>query len=596
MSPHNNTPRPQKSENLPEHLQGEPNSPRVSAPKRPRLSPWTSGEIEQPLKISTTPGEIGSETKFSPGHAPGYLQWKRAPAADLANETEVEKKSRLNKRHAPKRKRGTICIDDGTIDRSPAILGEPDPSKLVLRFKTQETDEYTNKPIQSDVEFRYGEGSKGVPVDWNDTKSLNALNNWRNQVIRRSIGKAYDHKEFWTVQEQKIITELVRDYLNAKKDIDWTQIADDYNSSIEKIEQDKGIPGAPRRYHCKSSHKTPREAFCVSVPLRENRKIPKRHDWVLRQEMSYFLASDAIAVMDMLRSSGLPQRNGNPPAGTLGGQRRLGRRDEDGAAARESFDEQESFASSTYETDRSMVEESSKLAPTPPSLLLTQPRPLKPRQMTILQHKAEPSRSRYKKRNVYSEEIVYDRSSPDLHRSSTHFNPSQGPGDRRQALDLLAEQAAIMYDHLPKESKWSAPRPVVPSITPALSAPAPAPIRFRLVTFDPNVSTLNTPVRMPIAPMVPVSKSPIFMNPVSVSSTSIVARENSTESGPRQMTFAQRPGSSTSPLNIAFIQPRPHVPRVPDWEINRQLREKAGEEISEANAKKSCTSEPAPET
>lgn len=96
MSPHNNTPRPQKSENLPEHLQGEPNSPRVSAPKRPRLSPWTSGEIEQPLKISTTPGEIGSETKFSPGHAPGYLQWKRAPAADLANETEVEKKSRVS--------------------------------------------------------------------------------------------------------------------------------------------------------------------------------------------------------------------------------------------------------------------------------------------------------------------------------------------------------------------------------------------------------------------------------------------------------------------------------------------------------------------
>ncbi|EMR82902.1 hypothetical protein BcDW1_8451 [Botrytis cinerea BcDW1] len=556
MSPHNNTPRPQKSENLPEHLQGEPNSPRVSAPKRPRLSPWTSGEIEQPLKISTTPGEIGSETKFSPGHAPGYLQWKRAPAADLANETEVEKKSRLNKRHAPKRKRGTICIDDGTIDRSPAILGEPDPSKLVLRFKTQETDEYTNKPIQSDVEFRYGEGSKGVPVDWKDTKSLNALNNWRNQVIRRSIGKAYDHKEFWTVQEQKIITELVRDYLNAKKDIDWTQIADDYNSSIEKIEQDKGIPGAPRRYHCKSSHKTPREAVCVSWPSPEK--------W-------------------------------NPPAGTLGGQRRLGRQDEDGAAARESFDEQESFASSTYETDRSMVEESSKLAPTPPSPPLTHPRPLKPRQMTILQHKAEPSRSRYKKRNVYSEEIVYDRLSPDLHRSSTHFNPSQGPGDRRQALDLLAEQAAIMYDHLPKESKWSAPRPVVPSITPALSAPAPAPIRFRLVTFDPNVSTPNTPVRMPIAPMVPVSKSPIFMNPVSVSSTSIVARENSAESGPRQMTFAQRPGSSTSPLNIAFIQPRPHVPRVPDWEINRQLREKAGEEISEANAKKICTSEPAPE-
>ncbi|TEY33285.1 hypothetical protein BOTCAL_0686g00020 [Botryotinia calthae] len=533
MSPHNNTSRPQKSEKLPKHLQGEPNSPRVSAPKRPRLAPRTSEDIEQPLAITTTPGEIGSDTKFSPGHAPGYLQWKRAPAVDLSNETEIEKKSRLNKRHAPKRKRGTLCIDDGTIDRSPAILGEPDPSKLVLRFKTQETDEHTNKLIQSDVEFRYGEDSKGVRVDWNDTKSLHALNNWRNQVIRRSIGKAYDNKEVWTVQEQKIITGLVRDYLNAKKDIDWTQIADDYNSSIEKIEQDKETPGAPRRYHCKSSDKTPREAVCVSVPLRESRKIPKRHDWVLRQEMGYFLAPDAIAVMEMLRSSCIPQRNGNPPVRTFRKQSQLGKRNTDKVAAQESFDEQESFASSTHETDQSMVEASPELAPTPPSRSLSQPRPLKPRQMAILQHNAEPPRSRYKKRNVYSEEIVYDRPSPDLYRSSTHFNPSQGPGDRRKALDLLAKQAAIMYEHFPKESKWSAPRPFVPSITPTPTTPAPTPIRFRPVTFDPNVSTRNTPLRMPIALMVPVSKSPIFMKPVPVASAPIVTRENFAESGPR---------------------------------------------------------------
>ncbi|TEY33284.1 hypothetical protein BOTCAL_0686g00010 [Botryotinia calthae] len=60
------------------------------------------------------------------------------------------------------------------------------------------------------------------------------------------------------------------------------------------------------------------------------------------------------------------------------------------------------------------------------------------------------------------------------------------------------------------------------------------------------------------------------------------------------MAFAQTPGSSTIPLNGAFIQPRPLVPRVSDWEINRQMREKAGEEIAEANTKKRSTSEPAP--
>ncbi|TGO47303.1 hypothetical protein BCON_0284g00050 [Botryotinia convoluta] len=601
MSPHNNTPKPQKSDKLPEQLQEKPTSPRVSATKRPRLAPMPPANVDEPLPTTTTPEYIDSEALFSPGHAPAYLQWKRAPAPDLASETEEEKKNRLNKRHAPKGKRGTRCIDDGTIDRSPAILGKPDPSKLIVRFKTEETDEHSNKLIQGDVEFQYQDDSKSVRVDWNDTKSLHALNNWRNQVIRRNIGKVYDNKDFWTVQEQKILTELVRDYIDAQKDIDWTQIANDYNSSIENLEQDKGIPGAPRRYHCKSSVNAPREAVCISVPLRENRQIPKRHGWVLRQEMGYFLAPDAIAVMETLRNSALTQRNGHPPARTRREQSQLGKRNKDKVAAQESFDEQEcSFAFSTYETDRSVVEASPELAPTPLFRPLTQPRPLQPRQKANLQHKTEQPRSRYKKRNVYNEDIVYDKPSTDLHRHSTNFNTSQGPGDRRQALDLLAEQAAIMYDHLPEESKWSAPRPIVPTITraptaPVPTAPAPAPIRFRPVTFGPIASTRNTPVKMPTARMVPVSKSPIPMTPVPMASTLIVTEENSAESCSHQIAFMQTSDPSATPVNRSFTQPRPLVPRIPDWEVNRRMRETAGEEITEANAKKRSTSEPAPE-
>ncbi|TGO31705.1 hypothetical protein BHYA_0428g00050 [Botrytis hyacinthi] len=568
MSSNNKTPKPQRSDKLPEHLQGKPTSPRESATKEPKLALKPLANVDEHFTTTKTPEYTDSETSFSPGHAPDYLQWRRALAPDLASETEEEKKQRLNKRHAPKGKRGTRCIDDGTIDRSPAVIGKPDPSKLVVRFKTEEIDECSNKLIRGDIEFQYEDDSKSVRVDWNDTKSLHALNNWRNQVIRRNIGKVYDNKDFWTVQEQKTLTELVRSYLNAKKDIDWAQIASDYNSSIENIEQGKGTPGAPRRYRCQSSDQNPREAVCISIPLRENRQIPKRDDWVLRQEMGFFLAPDAISVMEMLRNSALPQINGHAPTRTRREQSQLGKRNKDRVATQKSHDEQECpFASSTYVPDRSMVEASSESAPTPPLLPLTQPRPLQPRQKAIVQTKAEPPHSRYKKRNVYNEEIVYDKPSTDLHSYSTSFNPSQGLGHRRQALDLLAEQAAIMYDYLPEKSKWSAHRPIVTTIAPAPTptAAVPEPIRFRPATFGPIASTRNSPVQMPTALMVPISKSPILTKPVPLASDPSVTEENTAESSSHHMTLTQTSDPLATPLNQSFTQPRPLFPHTPDW-------------------------------
>ncbi|KAF7943149.1 hypothetical protein EAE96_011091 [Botrytis aclada] len=621
MSPQHSDPKPQKSDKLPEHPQEKPISPLVSATKRPRLATRSPESVEEALTTTTAVEQTDTEASFSPGHAPGYLQWKRAPVPDLASETEEEKKHRLNKRHAPKGKRGTRCIDDGTIERSPATLGKPDPSKLVVRFKTEETDEYSNELIQGDVEFRYEDDSNCVRVDWNDTKSLHALNNWRNQVIRRNIGRVYDNKDFWTVQEQKILTDLVRDYINAKKDIDWTQIANDYNSSVGNLEQYEGTPGAPRRYHCKSSDNTPREAVSISVPLRENRQIPKRDDWVLRQEMGYFLAPDTIAVMGMLRNSALPQRNGQPPERTHREPSQLEKRKKDKVAAEEPFDEQEcSFASSTYETDGSMVEASAELAPTPLLRPLTQPRPLQPRQKAILQHKSEPPHSRYKKRKISNEEIAYDKPSTDLHRHSTNFKTSQRLGDGRQALDLLAEQAAIMYDHLPvpEELKWYAPRPVVhnnkptptaaapveskrsaprprpvvQNIKPAPTAAVPAPFKFIPVSFGPVASPRNGQAPMPTARMVPISKSLTPTTLLPVASDTSTRRENFAESGSHGMAFTQTPDPSATCLDRSFTQPRPLVSRIPDWEINRRMRETAGKEITKSKIKKCSTSEP----
>ncbi|APA14082.1 predicted protein [Sclerotinia sclerotiorum 1980 UF-70] len=469
-------PKPDKPEKLSSTPQEQVIPPPISAPKRLKLAFKPHSTTTKPFITTPEPIEEDSDVVLSPGHAPGYIQWKKAPPPDLTNETEEEKKHRLNKRHAPKGKRGARYIDDGTTDRSPAVLGKPDTSKLVISFKTEETNEYTNEVVEGDVRFEYSDDAKGVQVDWNSAKSIHAVNNWRSQLIRRAIGKAYDNKEFWTVQEQQILTNLIRDYLDGEKDIDWMQISREYNSLIRNIEQEKGTPGAPRRYRCQGNDKTSREAVSISMPLRENRRIPQRPDWVLRQEISYFRAQDAIEVMERLKASVLPQRNGHPPIRSTRGKKQVARQSRGKSAIQESSEEQEeSNVSSAYENDRSLTLVDSPMETTPnhPLHLLTQPRLLQPRPVAIPQSKPEPPSRRYKKRNMYNEEIIYDKQSKELGHSSINPNINQLFGGKQQALDLLAEQAAVMNNHFPQTNHWTIPRVLAPAPAPKVTISSP---------------------------------------------------------------------------------------------------------------------------
>lgn len=265
------------------------------------------------------------------------------------------------------------------------------------------------------------------------------------------------------MQEQQIITGIVRDYLNDGKDIDWIQISHDYNQLIRDMEQKKGTPGAPRRYRCQDGDKTTREAVSISIPLREHRRIPQRTGWLLLREMNQFLAPDAIEVMDRIRSSSYPQRNGSPPAKSGREERRSARQSKGKAASQASSEEQEdSLVSSTYENDRSVINSPSESTPKLPLSPLTQPRPLQPRPKVVRPPVAKPPPRRYKKRTAYNEEIVYDKPYSDSSHHSTNLNTKQTSGSRQHALDTLAEQAAIMYDHLPEAQKWAPPRSIAP--------------------------------------------------------------------------------------------------------------------------------------
>ncbi|KAB8293334.1 hypothetical protein EYC80_007658 [Monilinia laxa] len=550
MGPPKRTPKPQKPDSFPEKLRGKPKSPAKKTFKRTKVGSEASSTISERYEATSECRERSINATFSPGHAPGYIQWKRAPMPNLMTETEEEKKNRINKKHAPKGKRGTRCVNDGTIDRKPPTIGKAEPSKLIVDFETEEDDEHTNEMIRGEVRYEYGVDEKGQEVNWNNIDFIQHLNNWRSQIIRRNIGKAYDKNEFWTVQEQKAVTGLITDHLNAGKDIDWLQISHEYNFLMKNTKQNKGVPGAPRRYHCQENDNSMREAISTSMPLREERHIPLRTDWVLRREMGYFLAPDAVAIMKRLEVSDLLQLNGQPPRKRTKNEKRLVKKSKGLETVQESSEDKEDlFASSKYGNDQSLVGSPSEMMQGSQLSHLTEPRPLRPRSVDRTTTAGKPSTRRYKKRTAYNEDIIYDKPSTSSNLPiSFHAIPLMGGS--RQALDTLTEQAAIMYDQLPESQKLPTPRLIVPNLhgsipAPILSGPSRSGSFGQTSTSTSDASNILS--SLPAAPSRTRSSGSIRRPPVS--------------SG-----HYQHPSASGTPH-----VPPPGSTRVPIWALNRQM-------------------------
>lgn len=96
MDPPKKGPKPQEPDNLADNPQEPLILSSTSAPKRPKLAPQLSVTIPKSSVVSSEPIENDSETVLSPGHASGYIQWKKASVPDLANETEEEGKNRVS--------------------------------------------------------------------------------------------------------------------------------------------------------------------------------------------------------------------------------------------------------------------------------------------------------------------------------------------------------------------------------------------------------------------------------------------------------------------------------------------------------------------
>lgn len=183
--------------------------------------------------------------------------------------------------------------------------------------------------------------------------------------------------------------------------------------------------------------------------------MPLRTASALHQEMHSFLATDAIAVMERLKSSGRPQRNAYPQMNYVRSKNEFARQSRSETTSQEFVELHPESIESMDESYRSAFRSPWSSTQTPTLFPLTQPRPLQTRSFASPQSTPEPPARRYKKRTIYNDEIVYDTEFTGIH---TDINPNliQQLGGSKSALALLAEQAANLYAQLPRSDEVAA--------------------------------------------------------------------------------------------------------------------------------------------
>ncbi|KAI9753516.1 MAG: hypothetical protein M4579_005113 [Chaenotheca gracillima] len=117
------------------------------------------------------------------------------------------------------------------VDRSPARRGISDDSK-----KRAELQEYNRKGELFTRSYRYTSA-----VDWNDPKSINALNKARSQWFRRALGPKRVPFVAFAREEENYLIEASRREIDDQTPIDWITFPNEYNSQFAG----RILPSAP---------------------------------------------------------------------------------------------------------------------------------------------------------------------------------------------------------------------------------------------------------------------------------------------------------------------------------------------------------------
>ena len=132
------------------------------------------------------------------------------------------------------------------MDRKPATKGKPDASKTRIKLR--------NIDSHPDIERTYPKA-----VDWSSAESIRALNRWRQQVLRRTLGAAREERVRFHPREIRFLIHAHRNHLLEARargkatvewnEMDWERIAREFNEGFagRNLYGDPNGPVRPRR-------------------------------------------------------------------------------------------------------------------------------------------------------------------------------------------------------------------------------------------------------------------------------------------------------------------------------------------------------------
>lgn len=128
-------------------------------------------------------------------------------------------------------KRGFYAVDDGTIDKSSAVVGIEDASKLLISFDTQKKDPERSGHFIRGERAIYNYLEHHTKPDWNKKNDVHALNAWRCQVLKRASENIRKTRSRWLQSERDAILALAADQLQHQATVKWNRLGNTYNAT-----------------------------------------------------------------------------------------------------------------------------------------------------------------------------------------------------------------------------------------------------------------------------------------------------------------------------------------------------------------------------
>jgi len=132
------------------------------------------------------------------------------------------------------KRRGELPVEpSGGLDRSPAVVGSRDPTKLVIQYDTRKVIHKRGTPQLvkgAGAFYRYPHR-----MDWNSKENIKKLNAWREQIHRRQFDRKRKTRHYWLESEKVAVLEAFETHLQeralrGKNEPLWNRLANTYNA------------------------------------------------------------------------------------------------------------------------------------------------------------------------------------------------------------------------------------------------------------------------------------------------------------------------------------------------------------------------------